>query len=522
MAAADALFTQSDLNDFRYLTGAGGLSYGASSYGFDDISTFGVDDGLWYGGSGYGADDWSTVGVGGSYGLSSTLGTGYGGDVIYAGTGLGGAGYNSSLYNSSLGYAGSGLATFGGYQHYATDAQGIYQDPNPHIIRRPAPGGGVTYTQNVRVRYLQPPPVPAPGPLIIREVRPPQPPPPPPLRVRQQARPFPLRPPLVLRERPPVPPVPIASQTVIRRLPALPIPPRSVIVERLPPFPPKPRNIIIERWISYGPRSKRKTILQRAPAARPYPRPRNIIIQYETPQVRVVRQFQNLGVVQADPQLYVQRYGLSLLDSQFLLQQAREAGVIEDISPPILGGAFSAGSSQVFSSSGSLGYDITNTFGGYGGYESYGGYGSYGGFDAGTIGFSGIGPYQSPYYTDITDISTVGADLGTAGIFGTNLGDTSSYESSSFNVVNDVTPGSTTLTNKTVGGTTLGNTTVGGATLGGTKLDSTTSIGATLGGVTVEGARSSNTAETASLSGAASEVKRDAVSPQSESQSSRL
>lgn len=47
--------------------------------------------------------------------------------------------------------------------NYATDAQGLYQDPNPQIIRRPAAGGAQTYTQRVVVRFLQPPPVAPPG-----------------------------------------------------------------------------------------------------------------------------------------------------------------------------------------------------------------------------------------------------------------------------------------------------------------------------------------------------------------------
>ncbi|CAF4719174.1 unnamed protein product, partial [Rotaria magnacalcarata] len=48
-------------------------------------------------------------------------------------------------------------------QKYATDAQGLFQDPNPQIIRRPATGGVQTYTQNIKVRFLQPPPIPPPG-----------------------------------------------------------------------------------------------------------------------------------------------------------------------------------------------------------------------------------------------------------------------------------------------------------------------------------------------------------------------
>ena len=180
-------------------------------------------------------------------------------------------------------------------QQYATNAQGLYQDPNPQIVRRPAPGGQVTYTQNIKIRFLQPPAVPPPGvstlvastvsvenrgslqPLIIKEVRAPQPPPPPPLVIRQRAPPLPQPPPLILRERPPAIPASSAAQTgketlsangccttrtvclVIRQLPALPIPPRSVIIERLPALPPKPRKtrhfphhlnplLIVLRW----------------------------------------------------------------------------------------------------------------------------------------------------------------------------------------------------------------------------------------------------------------------------------
>ena len=77
--------------------------------------------------------------------------------------------------------------------------------------------------------------------------------------------------------------------------------------------------------------NKRKTIVQRAEPAKEYPKPRNVIIQYEAPQVRVVRQFQRLGVTPENPQAYVQRYGPTLFDTQALVQQARAAGVVEDI-----------------------------------------------------------------------------------------------------------------------------------------------------------------------------------------------
>ncbi|CAF4568077.1 unnamed protein product [Rotaria sp. Silwood1] len=460
MTAADVLFNQADLNqdqqidinEFRNFTGAGGLSYGASDYGYGDLST---------------------LGYAGDYGYSSIIGGGgygggYGGDIIYTGSGYGGAGYNASLYDSSIINAGLGSVNYlstpqwTGYQRYATDARGLYQDPNPQIIRRPAPGGGLTYAQRIRLRFLQPPPVPPPGPLIIKEVRPPQPPPPAPLRIRQRAPPFPPPPPLILRERPPIPPPRILPQTVIRRLPALPVPPRSVIVERLPPLPPKPRDIILERWIQYGPQPRRRAIVQRAPPVRPYPIPRNIVIQYERVPAHVVRQFQHLGVVQENPALYVQRYGASLLDAYSLVQMARAAGVVENISPPGFVGSLTGDSSQVLLSGGNLGYDITNAFGGYNT------------FDAGITGFNDIVPYQSSYYTGGTDFSTFGADLGSFELLGADAGGTTSFESSSLNVTNDATVAEAAVAGVPVDSTTFGNATVSSTTLGDAAVIGTT------------------------------------------------
>ncbi|CAF1457363.1 unnamed protein product [Rotaria sp. Silwood1] len=352
------------------VTNGTGAASGESTYGLYDQSSYTSASGV----STNGFDATTLTGAG-SYGFDANAlsGSNFGGFASSSSSGIdlshGTAGFSiPSTFETSTSQEQLQLAT--------SNVQGLYQDPNPHVIRRPAPGGGVTYTQNIRVRFLQPPPVPAPGPLIIREVRSPQPPPPPPLRIRQQAPPLPPPPPLILRERPPIPPAPIASQTVIRQLAPIPVPPRSVIIERLPAAPPKPRDIIIERWIPYGPQSKRKTIVQRAAAAREYPRPRNIIIQYEPVQVRVIRQFQRLGVTQENPQLYVQRYGVSLLDSNSLLQQARTAGVVEDISPP--GGFVSSGASSTLFNAGYAGAGS--------GFETIGG-----DFDASASSFESVG-----------------------------------------------------------------------------------------------------------------------------------
>jgi len=321
----DGVIDQGEFNQWVSGSGAGsGLNYGGWS------SADGYSRNLGYGGfggySGYG-------GFGGYHG-------GYAGYDASAAAGAGA----SYVVSGGLGFdaASTAFSSQAAVQHYAADSNGNYIDSNPEIIRRPAAGGVQTYTQNVAVRFLQPPPVPPPGPLIIKEVRPPQPPPPAPLRLRQQAPPLPTPPPLVLRERPPQPPPAIPSHTVIRRLPAIPVPPRSVIIERLPPLPPKPRDIILERWLPYGPRPRRRTIVQRAGPAVQYARPRNVIIQYDPVQARVVRQIHRLGIVQANPAAYYNTYGASLLDSVSLSSQARAAGVIEDISAPGVSYGFNA------------------------------------------------------------------------------------------------------------------------------------------------------------------------------------
>ncbi|CAF3326753.1 unnamed protein product [Rotaria sp. Silwood2] len=215
-------------------------------------------------------------------------------------------------------------------------ANNIYMDPNPQIIRRATTEAPVTYEQRILVRYLQPPAVPSPGPLIIKEVRPPQPPPPPPLVIRQHAESLGQPPPLILRERPPTPPACAPSETVTRCLPAIPVPPRSVIIERFPPLPEKPRDIIIERWIPYESQSQRRTIVERDRSAIQYPQPSHTVVVYEAVQQRIVQKLEKLGVTKENPADYVARYRASLLDPATIVQQAHNAGVTEDISPPAL------------------------------------------------------------------------------------------------------------------------------------------------------------------------------------------
>ncbi|CAF4467523.1 unnamed protein product, partial [Rotaria sp. Silwood2] len=315
--------------------GGAGANFESATYESSNISSLGGGGGSYSVEGGFGDSSFE------SSSLTSSTGIDAGGTLI------GGPTFQSSSFKSPItnnGYDDTGINQADSYtdesnstwSKYGAEVKGagLYFDTNPQIIHRPAIGGVQTYTQNIKLRFLQPPPIPPPGPLIIKEVRPGQPPVPSPLRIKQQSPPLPQPPPLILRERPPQPPASQSAQTIIRNLPALPVPPRSVIIERIPSDPPRPRDIIIERWIPYGVDGKRKTIVQRAQSVKEYPKPRNIIIQYEPVQVRIVRQFQRLDVVQENPQVYVQRYGSQLLDGQSLIQQARAAGVVEDISPP--------------------------------------------------------------------------------------------------------------------------------------------------------------------------------------------
>jgi hypothetical protein len=88
--------------------------------------------------------------------------SGYDSSLSYAG-GVGDAG-GLSNYEASLGY---GSSNGSGAQTYPTDAQGLYLDPNPIIIRRSLPVNEVSYKQRVIIRYLQPPPIPPPGVIYL-------------------------------------------------------------------------------------------------------------------------------------------------------------------------------------------------------------------------------------------------------------------------------------------------------------------------------------------------------------------
>jgi len=142
----------------------------------------------------------------------------------------------------------------------------------------------------------------------------------PPLVIRQQP-PRPQTPePLVLREAPPQPPVQVGRKIITISGKRIPPPPRKVIIERLAPLPAKPQPVIVERWLPYA-EVKRRVIFQKPSEADPIViKPKNVIIQWEAPQVSVKKEYKYLGVVRANPADYVERYGGMLKKSHELPQ----------------------------------------------------------------------------------------------------------------------------------------------------------------------------------------------------------
>lgn len=90
-------------------------------------------------------------------------------------------------------------------------------------------------------------------------------------------------------------------------------------------------DIVIERWLPYGPLPEREVIRKRVDMQAGNTKPTCTIINYEYPQGRVNRKFVVVDIYNADPNDYKARYTGSLLNSSELLQEARRAGVTEDI-----------------------------------------------------------------------------------------------------------------------------------------------------------------------------------------------
>ena len=203
----------------------------------------------------------------------------------------------------------------------------INEDPEPEIVKKTT-NQKIEYVQELAIRYLRPPTPPAPGDIIINKGPNQIPPPAPPIIIRQQP-PRPSTPePLVIREAPPVPPPQIGKKIITIVGTKLPPPPRKVIIERLAEIPTKPQSVIVERWLPY-PIQKRKVIFNKINNQDSVVlKPKNMIIQWEPPQVHVKKEFQYLGIVRANPTEYVRRYGNTLIEPVNLPK------FVVDIQPP--------------------------------------------------------------------------------------------------------------------------------------------------------------------------------------------
>lgn len=187
----------------------------------------------------------------------------------------------------------------------------VNEDQQPEIITKKT-AQTLEYVQELAVRYLRPPTPPAPGEIIITQLPNTATAPAPPLIIRQQPARAETPEPMVIREAPPEPPISVGRKVITISGKRLPPPPRKVIIERLAPLPSKPQNIIIERWLPYN-EVKRRVIFNRSTVPDPVvAKPRNVIVQWEAPQVSIRKEIKYLGVIRANPAEYVQKYGASL------------------------------------------------------------------------------------------------------------------------------------------------------------------------------------------------------------------
>ena len=80
-------------------------------------------------------------------------------------------------------------------------------------------------------------------------------------------------------------------------------------------MPAKPQAVINERWLPYE--SRKRRVIYQAPQPDPvYCKPKNVIVQWDAPNVRVEQVVKYLGIVNANPQEYITRYGETLRYAQ--------------------------------------------------------------------------------------------------------------------------------------------------------------------------------------------------------------
>lgn len=164
MLSPDAAFDQADANndgvltpdEFRNFAVRNSMVGNNALYGSSNFTVGSELNNLAGGATGYGSSSYESSSfrssIGNIGGESANVNAVYNnaGAAGVASTDAASASYSSTSRTSTV-------------QQYETDAQGNYKDSNPQFVRRPAQGGPLTYTQNIKVRFLQPPAVPPPG-----------------------------------------------------------------------------------------------------------------------------------------------------------------------------------------------------------------------------------------------------------------------------------------------------------------------------------------------------------------------
>ena len=162
----DGVLSQGEFSNF--LNSAGGVgvggagNFGSSSYESSSSSfssTGGVDS---FGAGGFSAGGAEGFSVGGAVGAGGFGGASSFESSSFESSSSSSGGVDLAAVSQAAGYTAQTNAAWSKYGAEVR-APGLYVDANPQIITRQAPGGVQTYTQNIRVRFLQPPAVPPPG-----------------------------------------------------------------------------------------------------------------------------------------------------------------------------------------------------------------------------------------------------------------------------------------------------------------------------------------------------------------------
>ncbi len=95
-----------------------------------------------------------------------------------------------------------------------------------------------------------------------------------------------------------------------------------MIVERLPAVPSKPQDIVIEKWLSYPKRVRNVVFNPAVPVQKLASSEKNLLIEWESPEVNIEQIFNFLGIEEEDPMTYMSRHGSSLVDSSRMPKEA--------------------------------------------------------------------------------------------------------------------------------------------------------------------------------------------------------